>query len=74
MRLSLAEMQKERSHDSPVYAYSEMYAIFESMGQLDSALYYLNGSNRPPISHISSSIATRGLCACTLNSATMTSL
>lgn len=41
MRLSLAEMQKERSHDSPVYAYSEMYAIFESMGQLDSALYYL---------------------------------
>ena len=41
MRASLRKLQQDSVHNSPVYDYSEMYAIFESMGKLDSALYYL---------------------------------
>jgi len=41
MRKSMAELTRGDGNKSPVYVYSEMYAIFESMGRLDSALYYL---------------------------------
>lgn len=42
MRASLKEMGKDSVPFNPAYSYSELYAIFEAMGQLDSALYYLH--------------------------------
>lgn len=51
MRQSLKELKRVSDGRSPVYVYSEMYLCFESMGQLDSALYYLKrfeeSSNKP---------------------------
>ena len=41
MRDALSRLDKNSPDGNPTYVYSEMYAIFESMGQLDSALYYL---------------------------------
>lgn len=42
MRQSLNRLSQDSVRQSPVYIYSELYAIFEGMGQLDSALYYLH--------------------------------
>lgn len=42
MRESLDALRRDSASQSPVYAYSEIYAIFEGMGRLDSALYYLH--------------------------------
>lgn len=42
MRASLKKLKEDSVQASPAYPYSELYLIFESMGQLDSALYYLH--------------------------------
>lgn len=42
MRASLKNLEKDSVSVSRAYTYSELYPIFEAMGQLDSALYYLH--------------------------------
>lgn len=42
MRASLKKLREDSLPNTPAYSYSELYAIFEAMGQLDSALYYLH--------------------------------
>ncbi len=42
IRASLKQMRKDKVASTPAYAYSELYVIFEALGQLDSALYYLH--------------------------------
>lgn len=42
IRASLKKLREDSVKASPAYPYSELYLIFESLGQLDSALYYLH--------------------------------
>lgn len=42
MRTSLKVQMEDSVPDSPAYVYSELYAIFEALGRLDSTLYYLH--------------------------------